>query len=68
MSPEHHHGFTVDGKTYGIGVNKLTGSDEMDPVTGDQGLERNPLVLIFRIHKSRGKNAIILAKVIGNLA
>lgn len=31
----HHHGFTVNGKTYGIGVNKLTGSDECDPVTGD---------------------------------
>ena len=45
----------------------LEGSDEMDPVTGDQGLERNPLVLIFRIHKSRGKNAITLAKVIGHI-
>ncbi len=31
----HHYGFKVDGKTYGIGVNKLTGADERDPVTGD---------------------------------
>ena len=31
----HHFGFTVDGKTYGIGVNKLSGTDECDPVTGD---------------------------------
>lgn len=35
VSVPHHFGFTVDGKTYGIGINKLSGSDERDEVTGD---------------------------------
>ena len=31
----HHYGFTTAGRTDGIGANLFTGSDELDPVTGD---------------------------------